>query len=99
MLRYLTQPPRTRCKIRDRMRRRSAVVGMFVSVALTGCSCGGTPAKKPEGPHGPQIPTDFVPPPALGGEPKPNASAFGYAWLEAVHPAFHARWADSFLED
>ncbi len=70
--------------------------GMAASVTLAACP---GPKKPPEGPKGPQIPTDFVAPPALGGEPKPDASVLGHAWLDSIHPRFHERWAESFLED
>src|SRR5262245_19881435 len=76
------------------MRRVLAVVGV---VALAACP--GGRAKPPDKTHGPEIPTNFTPPPPLGAEPKSDPAGLGYAWLGTIHPRFHERWADSFLED
>jgi TonB family protein len=73
--------------------------GPLLLAVLLGACPGPSQSKSQVVTGPPPIPTDFEPGPPLGPEPRPEDEIPGRAWLDAVHAAFHARWADSFLED
>lgn len=74
---------------------RLALIGA-VALVLGGCP---KPKGDTAGPTGPEIPTDFTPPPPLGAEPTADETALGREWMVQVHDLFHERWAETFLEN